>query len=48
MSSDLHPLTLPETSEPQKTDVQPVESSHKDNPWLTILRWFDSWAGIEK
>ena len=48
MSSDLHPLTLPENGELPKTVEQPaVAQAPSHTPWLTILHWFDSWAGIE-
>lgn len=48
MSTDLHPLTLPENGELSKTVEQPaVAQAPKHTPWLTILHWFDSWAGIE-
>ena len=47
MSSDLHPLTLPDNGELSKTAEQPVEQATSPTPWLTILHWFDSWAGIE-
>ncbi len=48
MSSDLHPLTLSENGELSKTDEQPLVPAQTDGPWITVLRWFDSWAGIEK
>ena len=44
MSSDLQPLTLSNSGELSKADDKP----QGDGFWVTILRWFDSWAGIEQ
>ena len=39
---------LPENGELPKTIEQPaVAQAPSHTPWLTILHWFDSWAGIE-
>ena len=44
MKGNLQPLTVSNGGELSKADAR----SKGDAPWLTVLRWFDSWAGLEQ